>query len=114
MTRPPGCRGATAWHEQIEELQGQIRERAAWKDWDAVVAISDELAALDLAAADPDALVSTARDQITHRQEAERATVGAQHSHPVTTPSPLRDEIEKMIESPLTSSRFVAVQELAA
>ena len=45
----------------------------------AVVAASDELAALDPAAADPDGLVDTAREQITRRQEAEPGAAGAQH-----------------------------------
>ena len=38
-----------------------------------MVAADDELAALDPAAADPDALASAAREQITGRQKAERA-----------------------------------------
>ena len=70
---------AARQRQQVEQLQGQIRDRAAAQDWDAVVAASDELAALDPAAADPDALASAAREQITRRQEAERAAVGAQH-----------------------------------
>jgi WD40 repeat protein len=64
---------AAAQRRQVEQLQGQIRNRAATQDWDAVVAASDELAALDPAAADPDGLASAARDQITRRQQAEQA-----------------------------------------
>ena len=58
---------------QIEQLQQEIRERTAAQDWDAVVAASDELAALDPAAADPDGLASAAREQITRRQKAKEA-----------------------------------------
>ena len=38
-----------------------------------MLAISDELAELDPAAANPDGLASTAREQITRRQRAEEA-----------------------------------------
>lgn len=58
---------------QIEQLQDQIRERAAVQDWDAVLTVNDQLTALDPDAADPDGLASTAREQITHRREAEAA-----------------------------------------
>jgi hypothetical protein len=68
---------AAAHRRQIEQLQDQIRERAAAQDWDTVLAINDQLTALDPAAADPDALASSAREQITRRQEAEDAA--AQH-----------------------------------
>ncbi len=70
---------AAARHsQQVEQLQGQIRDGAAAQDWDAVVAASGELAALDPAAADPDGLASAAREQITRRQEAERAAAHRQ------------------------------------
>jgi hypothetical protein len=62
-----------ARRRQIEQLQMQLRGRAALQDWGAVLAISDELAELDLAAANPDGLASTAREQITRRQQAEEA-----------------------------------------
>ena len=62
---------AARHREKIEQSQGQIRERAAAQDWDAVVAVNDELAALDPIAADPDGLASTAREQIARRHEAE-------------------------------------------
>ena len=66
-------RAAARHRRQVEQLQQKIRERAAAEDWNAVVAADDELAALDPAAADPDALASAAREQITGRQKAERA-----------------------------------------
>jgi uncharacterized RDD family membrane protein YckC len=63
---------AAARQRQVEQLQGQLRERAAVQDWQAVLAASGELAALDPAAADPDGLASAAGEQITRRQEAEQ------------------------------------------
>jgi hypothetical protein len=62
-----------ARRRQIEQLQRQLRGRAALQDWGAVLAISEELAELDPAAANPDGLASTARAQITRRQQAEEA-----------------------------------------
>jgi hypothetical protein len=62
---------AAAAQRQVEQLQGQLRERAAVQDWQAVVAASRELAVLDPAAADPDGLASAAREQIARRREAE-------------------------------------------
>ena len=47
-----------ARRRQIEQLQRQLRGRAALQDWGAVLAISDELAELDLAAANPDGLAA--------------------------------------------------------
>jgi hypothetical protein len=58
---------------QVEQLQGQLRERAAVHDWQAVVAASEELATLDPAAADPSGLASTAREQLTRHKQAEEA-----------------------------------------
>ncbi len=58
---------------QIEQLQRQLRGRAESHDWGAVLAISGDLAELDPAAANPDGLASTAREQITRRQQAEEA-----------------------------------------
>jgi len=63
---------------RVGQLQQRIRDRAAARDWDAVVAASGELAALDPAAADPDGLVGMAREQIARRPEAEPPAVGAQ------------------------------------
>jgi hypothetical protein len=62
-----------AGQRQIEQLQRQLRGRAALQDWGAVLAISEELAELDPAAANPDGLASTAREQITRPQQAEEA-----------------------------------------
>jgi hypothetical protein len=58
---------------QIEQLQGQLRERAAVQDWEAVMAVSEKLAELNPAAGNPDDLASTAREQITRRQQTEEA-----------------------------------------
>ena len=63
---------------QVGQLQQRIRDRAAARDWDAVVAASGQLAGLNPAAADPDGLASVAREQIARRQEAEPPAVGAQ------------------------------------
>jgi WD40 repeat protein len=71
---------------QVEQLQAQLRERATAQDWDAVMAASRELAGLDPAAADPDGLASTAREQITSRQEAERSELVATAA-PAETPT---------------------------
>ncbi len=62
-----------AQRRQIEQLQRKLRGRAASQDWGAVLAISDELAELDPAAADPDGLASTAREQIARRQQPEES-----------------------------------------
>jgi TIR domain len=64
---------AAAQRRQAEQLQDQIRQLAAAQDWDAVLTINDQLTRLDPAAADPDGLASTAREQITRRREAEQA-----------------------------------------
>ena len=83
---------STRYRQQVEQLQGRIHERAAAQDWDAVVAASDELAALDPAAADPDGLVSAARGQIARRQQAEPTPIGAQQ--------PANDQLTELDESP--------------
>jgi hypothetical protein len=89
---------------QIEQLQDQIRERAAVQDWDAVLTVNDQLIALDPDAADPDALASTAREQITRRQEAEAAAaIQADLSlSPPETPinKPANDEIPASMLAP--------------
>ena len=80
ITRRQEAEEAAAQRQhQIGQLQGQIRDRAAAQDWEAVLAVSDQLAALDPAAADPDGLASAAREQITRRQEAEEAAAQRQH-----------------------------------
>ena len=76
-----GAERAAAEHrQQVEQLQQQIREHGAARDWDAVLAVNDQLAALDPAAADPDGLARSAREQITRDREADRAETGAQES----------------------------------
>ena len=71
-------RAAAQRQQQVEQLQAQVRDHAAAQDWDAVLAVSDQLAALDPAAADPDALASTARKQITRRHQAEQVVIDEQ------------------------------------
>jgi tetratricopeptide (TPR) repeat protein len=74
--RQEGERGAER-RPQVAQLQQQIREHAAAEDWDAVLAVNDELAGLDPAAADPDRLASTAHEQLARRQQAEEAPSAA-------------------------------------
>jgi TIR domain len=68
--------GAEHWR-RVEQLQRHIRTRAAAQDWDAVLAVNNQLAALEPSSADPDGLAGTAHEQITRRREAEQA--GAEH-----------------------------------
>ena len=63
---------------QVGQLQQRIRDRAAARDWDAVVAASGQLAGLNPAAADPDGLASVAREQIARRRQAEQAAAERQ------------------------------------
>jgi hypothetical protein len=71
ITRRPEAEQAVAEHwRRVEQLQRRIREHGAAQDWDAVLAINDELVALDPAAADPDGLAGTAREQIARRPES--------------------------------------------
>ena len=89
---------------QIEQLQDQIRERAAAQDWDAVLAVNDQLTALDPAAADPDTLASTAREHITRRQEAEAAV-----ATPVDlSPSPPETPIAKPASDEIPTSTLAS------
>jgi hypothetical protein len=76
---------AARHRQRVEQLQGQIRERAAAQDWEAVVAASGELAVLDPAAADPDGLASAAREKLTRRREAEEEA--ARHRQRVEQPA---------------------------
>jgi hypothetical protein len=92
---------------QIEQLHDQIRDRAAAQDWHAVLAVNDQLIALDPAAADPDALASTAREQITRRQKAEEAkaavatTVNLFSSpHETLINKPANDEVAALTFAP--------------
>ncbi len=84
---------AAEQRQQVEQLQQQIREHGAKQDWDAVLAVSDQLAALDPAAADPDGLASTAREQIARRKRA---------AAPTTTP---REPVPTLIAPPAPASR---------
>ena len=63
---------------QVEQLDGKLREAAAARDWDAVLAASGELATLDPAAADPDGLATVAREQLAQQRKAERANIAEQ------------------------------------
>ena len=83
---------AATQRRRVEELRGLIRERAAAQDWNAVVAASGELTALDPAAADPDGLASAAREQITRRQQAETA--------PIEAEQPENDQLTELGELP--------------
>jgi AAA ATPase domain/TIR domain len=66
--------------QRVEQLRRQIREHAAAQDWDAVLAVNDQLTVLDPAAVEgPDGLAGTAREQITRRREAEQAVVEHRH-----------------------------------
>ena len=79
MTRRQQAEAEEARRRQrIEEMQQELRERAAAQDWEAVVAFSGELAELDPAAADPDGLASAARQHIV--------TSRLQAQHPGTDP----------------------------
>src|SRR6516162_4523447 len=93
QARRQATQAAAARRRRVEQLQEQIRDRAAAQDWDAVVAASDELARLDPAAADPDGVASAAREQLTRRQDAERAAaasaaLGAPAPEPLQPPRP--------------------------
>jgi hypothetical protein len=103
---------AVARQRQVEQLQGQLRERAGVQDWQAVVAASQELAALDPAAADPDGLASAAREQITRRQEAEeqarqeaeeQARQEAEELGEAATPSQVGEDATSISATTLTS-----------
>jgi TIR domain/Septum formation len=91
-------RAAAEHRQQVEQLQQQIREHGAARDWDAVLAVNDQLAALDPTAADPDGLASTAREQITRDREADPAKTGTQQS------AGAQDRAGVLQEVPRTSS----------
>ena len=88
------AKGQERVRQEAQQLQAQMRERAAAQDWDAVLAASDQLIALDPAAADLDALASIAREQVTRRQQAERAAAQRQHQieQEALTARPLRPQ----------------------
>jgi phosphate ABC transporter phosphate-binding protein len=62
----------------IASLQEQLRVMFTAGEFQAVAGIADRLAELDPGAADPDGLASAARQQITRREEAERAAAQRQ------------------------------------
>jgi Probable lipoprotein LpqN/CHAT domain len=59
--------------QRVIDLQDELRIHADSTNWQAVIDVSDELAALDPEAADPDGLATSARD--TLRGEAERERI---------------------------------------
>ena len=59
--------------QRVIDLQDELRIHADRNNWQAVIDVSDELAALDPEAADPDGLATSARD--TLRGEAERERI---------------------------------------
>ena len=65
-------RAACEVRQHVLDLRGELRHHAS-EEWDAVLAVNDEFVALDPAAADPDGLAGNAREQLTHRREAEQA-----------------------------------------
>ncbi|MFX0577978.1 CHAT domain-containing protein [Nocardia nepalensis] len=73
----PGYRDATTRRQecrtagQIADLQSELRRLADTGDWTAVADVSDEIARLDPAEADPDGLATRARDNL--RADAELA-----------------------------------------
>ena len=60
VTRRQQCKTA----ERIADLQDQLRHHADVQNWQAVIEVSDELAALDPEAADPDGLATRARNTV--------------------------------------------------
>ncbi len=68
--------------QEVHALQGELREHAAAEDWQAVVAVADELERLDPGSGDPDGLASAARAQLEGPPEPEP------EPPPPTPPSP--------------------------
>jgi TIR domain len=69
---PDAERAAAQRRQQIGQLQGYIKDSAARQDWYAVLGFSDQLAAIDPAAADPQGLATLARDEIARQAGAQR------------------------------------------
>ena len=59
--------------QQIASLQEELRMHARASEWRAVIAVSDDLAALGLKSAEVDRAAKTAREQIRREKEASRA-----------------------------------------
>ena len=74
---------------QVADLQADLRRRHKARQWAAVLAASEQLTALDPAAADPDGLVSRARDQLARAEQTNSAAADRRRrriSRPDTTP----------------------------
>jgi hypothetical protein len=65
-------RAAAQRRQQIGQLQRHIQDAAGRQDWYAVLGFSDQLAAIDPAAADPEGLATMAQDQIARQAGAQR------------------------------------------
>jgi tetratricopeptide (TPR) repeat protein len=76
-------RAALEQQVSILSLQDELRVHAADEEWEAVVAVSDELAVLDPAAADPDGLATRARAVLAPQPDA--GGDGGGTGGPVTT-----------------------------
>ncbi len=64
MVRVAACRD----QERIEELHGRVRRLSTDGHWDEVVMLGGDLADIDPAAADPDGLVTAARERLAERE----------------------------------------------
>jgi hypothetical protein len=78
-----------AQRRHVDQPQGPIRERAAAQDQGAVVAAGRAPTVLDPAAADPDGLASSAREQVTRSQQAEKAAAPQPANDLLTEPGEL-------------------------
>lgn len=69
-------RAAALRRQRVAQLQRHLQDSAARQDWYAVLGFSDQLAAIDPAAADPEGLTTKAQEQIA-RQAGVRRTRAA-------------------------------------
>ena len=76
---PPGGWSRPAPRRRCADLQGDLRRLHAARQWAAVVAVGEQLAALDPQAADPDGLVTAARAELAEAALADRYTAGLRH-----------------------------------
>ena len=109
QTRREAEKASAERQRRVGQLQREVHEHAEAEDWQAVVAASDELAALDPAAADPDGLASAAREQITRRREAEKASAERQRRV-----GQLQREVHEHAEAEDWQAVVAASDELAA
>ena len=65
-------RQACQKNRQIADLQAQLRTHASTHNWQAVIDASEQIGALDVAAADPDGLATQARENLEARGQQER------------------------------------------